>query len=980
MNRLVAAVVAGLMMATTAAQATSQAPDLVGRVTFAGVGVPGATVTATRDDRTLSTLTTDDGTFKITKLDVGVWTLRVEMRGFVPVNREITIPTDGPPPDVTLTMRSFAEIVGSSSATTTPAGRPAPAAAAIDEQAPPDPADIINGSMTNGAATPFALPRAFGNNRPRLSPLYNGGVVVGLGNSAWNAAPYSFTNPSPPTPSYDDLQLGFNFGGPLRIPWLVKYGPQTFLNVQHSSSHNATTHSALMPTAAERAGDFSQSGVVVRDPRTGQPFEDNVIPADRISPQAAALLSYYPLPNVPATAGANYQAAILTAVQQDSVQVNVSKNVRPGTALAGSLSLVRTETDGVNLFDFADTSRATSITGTVNFSRRLSTRITSRARYQFTRATADVTPFFANRVNVSGDAGIAGNNQDPENWGPPTLAFAGIAGLSDGQAQRSTRMSQTAGGELLYRRGSHNFTMGGDVRWDHTDVFSHPDPRGTLSFTGPVTGVPFADFLLGVPTASSIASGDAETRLRAKAYDAYVNDDWRLMANLTINIGARWEYETPFTEISGRLANLDVTPDFGAVQAVTATDPVGALTGNVYPTSLIRGDRGGLQPRLGISWRPSLGSSLVIRGAYGVYRNLGVYESLALLLAQQPPFSTTYSIHNSLETPLTLANPFPATLPGTTNTIAIDPNLRSGYAQNWQVIVQRELPASLTVIGAYLGAKGTHLMQAFLPNTYPTGAVNPCPACPSGFIYVTSNGTSLRNAGQFTLRRRLHAGLMASVQYTIAKSTDDAATFSNKIVSASSLAIAQDWLNLEAERGPSSFDQRHLLSVQFQYTSGQGLRGGTLVDGKWATLFKDWTVTSQLTTGSGLPFSPVSFLAVSGTGVVGIRPSLTGQSPAPAQAGSYANAAAYTAPAPGTWGDAGRNSIRGPAQFSLDMSVSRVFRLGGRWNLEWRLAVTNLLNRVTFAAVDPVVTSPQFGFPTLANPMRTLQMGLRLRF
>ena len=221
---------------------------------------------------------------------------------------------------------------------------------------------------------------------------------------------------------------------------------------------------------------------------------------------------------------------------------------------------------------------------------------------------------------------------------------------------------------------------------------------------------------------------------------------------------------------------------------------------------------------------------------------------------------------------------------------------------------------------------------------------------------------------------------MAGVQYTIAKSTDDAATFANKVASVSALSIAQDWLDLDAERGPSSFDQRHLLSVQFQYTTGMGLQGGTLVDGKWATLFKDWTVASQLTTGSGLPLTPISFLAVSGTGVVGIRPALTGEPTAPAAAGSYANAAAYTTPALGTWGNAGRNSIRGPAQFSLDLSVARVFRLGGRWNLEWRLIATNVLNRVTFATIDTVVTSPQFGFPTLANPMRTLQMGVRLRF
>lgn len=129
-----------------------------------------------------------------------------------------------------------------------------------------------------------------------------------------------------------------------------------------------------------------------------------------------------------------------------------------------------------------------------------------------------------------------------------------------------------------------------------------------------------------------------------------------------------------------------------------------------------------------------------------------------------------------------------------------------------------------------------------------------------------------------------------------------------------------------------------------------------------------------------MPLTPVSFSAVGGTGVVGIRPSLTGISTAPIAAGSYVNPLAFTAPAPGTWGDAGRNSIRGPAQFALDASVSRVFRLHGRLNLEWRIAATNVLNRVTFAAIDTVITSPQFGQPTLANQMRHLQMTLRLRF
>jgi hypothetical protein len=152
------------------------------------------------------------------------------------------------------------------------------------------------------------------------------------------------------------------------------------------------------------------------------------------------------------------------------------------------------------------------------------------------------------------------------------------------------------------------------------------------------------------------------------------------------------------------------------------------------------------------------------------------------------------------------------------------------------------------------------------------------------------------------------------------------------------------------------------------------------VDGFWGSLWKDWTVAAQLGAGSGMPFTPVSFLSVAGTGVVGIRPMVTGVSTAPVSSGSYANPAAFATPAPGEWGNAGRNSLRGPALFSLDMSVSRVFRLGSRLNAEWRVAATNVLNRVTFATVDDIVGSPQFGLPTLANPMRALQMTVRLRF
>jgi len=133
------------------------------------------------------------------------------------------------------------------------------------------------------------------------------------------------------------------------------------------------------------------------------------------------------------------------------------------------------------------------------------------------------------------------------------------------------------------------------------------------------------------------------------------------------------------------------------------------------------------------------------------------------------------SVQNSPSDPLTLASGFNASPTITPNTFAVDPNFRLGYNQNWQMSVQRDLPGALVLSVMYLGSKGTRAEQIFLPNTYPLGAVNPCPTCPAGFQYVTSNGNATREAGQVQLRRRLRSGFTASLQYTYSKSIDDAA-------------------------------------------------------------------------------------------------------------------------------------------------------------------------------------------------------------
>ena len=160
-------------------------------------------------------------------------------------------------------------------------------------------------------------------------------------------------------------------------------------------------------------------------------------------------------------------------------------------------------------------------------------------------------------------------------------------------------------------------------------------------------------------------------------------DDYKVSNGLTVNAGLRWEYETRLRELQGRLANLDITPDFSAVSQAT---------GN----GLIQSDHSGIQPRVSFAWRPLAASSLVVRGGYGIYRNTNVYQPVATLMAQQSPFSKALSVQRSPENPRSLANGF-VNAPGACRIrFSVDPHFRVGYVQSWQLSVQRRnLPATL---------------------------------------------------------------------------------------------------------------------------------------------------------------------------------------------------------------------------------------------------------------------------------------------
>ncbi len=965
--------------------------------------VPGATVTARQNDKTHSTLTDLQGTYVFADLPDGLWIVRVEMRGFEPVEREVSVPG---PAEWSLKILPMTEIAASGTPAEVRTGEapraeirrpssiamPAPtntasgfqraelseagasvAEAEISAEVARRAADglLVNGSVNNAASSPFRQLPAFGNNRTPGRWRYNGNLGLMLDHSALDARPFSLTGQRTPRPDYSKLTLMAAIGGPIQIPGLVRNGPQFTLTYQRTRNGDVTAQSALMPTQAERSGDLSATAtplgapVTPLDPETGQPFPGGWIPASRISAQALALLALYPLPNFDAAARYNFQTPVAASLHRDSLQFRVGRQVGRKDNLLGTLQLQSTRTADSSLFGFLSTSRQLASASTVNWRHNFSSVLYVNLGAQFNRDASRNVPYFAGRFNVSGAAGIAGNNQDPLNWGPPALSFAGgTAPL--GEAAYASQAGQTKGAsvEVFRSHRGHAVTSGAEYRRQQWNLLSQRDARGTFAFTGGVAGSDLAGFLLGLPDTASIAFGNADKYFRANSWAAYVSDDWRFRSGLSLTLGVRYEYDSPIRERYGRLVNLAVSGDFASVEPVIERS-AGAL---------MRPDRNNVAPRIGFAWKPLPASTMVVRGGYGVYFDKPQYVSIANQMAQQAPLSSARRLAANSTRRLTLADAFQSPPQALATTFGVDPRFRSGYAHNWQVSLQRDLRLGLQVVATYVGIKGTRSVQQFLPNTFPAGAADPCPACPRGFTYMVSNGNSTRHAGTVQLRRRLRRGFTAEAHYTWAKSIDNAA------LGGSGFLIAQDWRNLSAERARSNFDQRHAVVVQAQYTTGGGL-GGFLAAGPASALLREWTVAAQVNFGTGLPLTPASMMVVSGTGVTGsIRANYTGADPYQAPPGLHLNPAAYAMPGAGEWGNAGRNSITGPSQFSVNASAGRTLRWGDRLNADLRIDASNALNHPVFSAWHTMISSAQFGLPTAAGPMRTIQTSLRVRF
>jgi hypothetical protein len=838
-------------------------------------------------------------------------------------------------------------------------------------------------------------------------------------NAALNAEPFALNGQSQEQPASGSNRFGITFMSAPYLPGLTKpSGKDTvFFTLSGQRSSNPLDEYATVPTDEERAGNFSAAGLpAIYNPATGQQFSSNgnlnVIPAAQIASQATAMLMcpagtancqpYFPEPNLTANSnGYNYH--LLTTQQSNSTQAGVrymrslGKNATLlGTGRGGR----RTQNQGLRQSINANYNWGHTAQDYVNFSPQLGGKNATDSNsvqagytvgyHKFTnifnanwnRSSSQTTNFFTDTANdVASTLGIGLPDSGPLNYGVPNIVLSNFSGLS--QQQPSFAISQTISlsETLSWIHGKHNLRFGGDYRRVHRDFLGGSNSTGTFTFSGKFTedaandastGSGLADFLLGYPQETTIDVAAAKSYLRDNVMDVYAQDDWRARPNLTLSYGLRYEFFAPYTEKYGHLAFVD-TNAAGEFTQTSETQAGGAgLSSGSLPDSLVYPFRPGFAPRFGLALR--LPKQTVLRAGYGMNYTVSQYSSFASIMAHQPMVNQPTFVNEQTNEAkqagaYTLANGFGA--PATLGSYGVDPHYRLPYVQAWNLDVQKTLPWSVVMNAGYNGSRGSRLDI--------TSAPLPTPGSPL-FNYEQAAAFSRFNAGTFRLNKRLSGGIAVGANYQYSHSIDDAGS-----VGGTSTVVAQNWQDLEAEEGNSSFDVRHTVSGTYLYELPFGKDKHWVTSGAGSHVLEGFSVSGSFTFATGMPLTPRYGAAVEDVarGTAGtLRPDRVAGTSITAGGGSqkeWFNTAAFSKPA-GAFGTASRNSIPAPGIITNNMSFSKTMQMGDTRSMELRATANNVFNTVQYSGVDTGVDSATYGQVTSARSMRSFQFTARFRF
>lgn len=856
------------------------------------------------------------------------------------------------------------------------------------------PMDSVLEFHIQSALAPAEFPQAAGGAIDVVTKsgtkTFHGSGFEYLQNEAVDGRNY-FDDPTLPRPIFRQHQFGASLGGP------VPLAKNTFFYGIYEGlrQKSGTSALAIVPDQGTRGGDFT-GGNTIYDPASANAaadrtqFSGNRIPLSRIDPIASSFIAKYePLPNSNSSSG-NYLSATPSTFGTDGASGRIDHQFGNRSTLTARYTFNgegNVISGSFPLLPFSENVRAQQ--AAIGYTTTFASAVND-ARVSFTRLRLFDVPQSAFHANIAQQLGLADPPTNSLYFGLPYFNVQNYSFVTDSptlpQSQRDNLWNVSDNVSVM--RGRHSLKFGGSVvhfqlnylqsnlsrgRYDYTGAFTSADGFGSNS------GDPLADFLLGAPQVTTRTAGSGQAYLRQNVAAGFAQDDWRILPKLTLNLGVRYEYAAPFTAAgTGSLLNLDYSTLPSAPRLVR----VGSAGNPNYND---------FAPRVGLAWQlPKIlpGGTTAFRAGYGIYYNSEIaVESYDLVL--NGLLNQINQTQGTGAPVLTTRNGFPATSEsGFPSYFGLDPNARTPYVQEWTASLQHELPGRMLLEVAYIGSKGTDLgrfRQFNTPAHVETGEnLSPRPGDLQSLRTFPTLGPIIQrqhianssyNSLQVKVEKNLSSRLSLLASFVWSKSIDDADT---PIPGLFDGVGAQDERNLRLERGLSFFNVPRRLSAAYVYRLPETKIAGPLL--------RAWSLSGTVTLQDGTPLNPFYFSTDFANSGTPNRPNIVpGQSimlPRDQRtADHFFNTAAFSDPAPFTFGNAGRDTIPGPGNNIFDFALQRRFRVTEASTIQFRAESFNTFNHPNWGIPgDNPDFGPFFGKIFTSGDPRRIQFALRYDF
>ncbi len=853
---------------------------------------------------------------------------------------------------------------------------------------------------------------------------WHGSLYEFLRNDKLDARQY-FADGNAPKPVYRQNQFGGSFGGRI-VPNKLFF----FTNYEGFRKRQENAFVNTVPSAAMRNGDFS--GVRdIFDPSTARadssarsgfvndPFPNRMIPVARFDSVTRRLANAYPLPQRDGLAN-NHITAPKDAQRWDQGDGRVDWNWNEKNVVFGRFSRQDTVTTKPSTFapvmveglpspvglgnenTFAGDSDLEAYNMVGSWIHTFTPTWIMEARLGYNRFDLNFLQEGAVEGAKLGEAlGVANSNQGQMSDGIPIFSPAGYTGIGQTRSLPIIRTESTYHPtvSMTNLRGAHTLKFG--FEWAQRNLRQFQTNRGNGRFnfartfsqdynnTGS-TGDAMASFLLGAASTIEQDFTLVFPNILVGEYSYYFQDDWKVSDRLTLNMGLRYEYDTRARERDDQWTNFDVVTGKMLIAGFNTDSNTG-----------VNRDPNNFAPRLGFAYR--LREGTILRGGYGLFYNKSGSEAVVMRRHRQLPFGPINAVD---------INQFSATPQRVQDGLAPIPNLdfavvaanpvgsvmgvaedfRTGYAQQFNMQLQQQLPYDAVFKIGYVGNVNSRLDTTFdynqpFPGPGANGPRRPLYLIAPGIVGATYNVTDANShyhSLQTSIERRFSRNLGFLASYTWAHSID---TTANAFGGADNGPFPQDVRNRGADRATSGFDIKHRFVYSTNYALPIGKGQKIDFDNAFANgVLGGWKVNAIFTTQSGLPHTPTLASSVSNAG--GSRPDISGNpvlsNPDPArwfETSFNSSGAVWGVPQQFTYGNAGRNILRGPGRTNLDFSLFKDFAITERIELQYRAEFFNVFNTPQFGLPNDTIGNPSAGTITsiVGNP-RQVQMGLRLAF